>query len=171
MRSTIIPAQITTVEDKIAGNLNITQVLLLMSPVFFSIALYGVYPPLMNFTWYKAGLIFIVLTLCVLLSIRVKEKLVLEWLIVYIRFTRRPSFYIFDKNDPMGRDMHLPNPNVEPVIEIADSHKGASRPIKSPLSVEDEARFEQLLSADKVSIAIKPLKKGGLHVALEQVEI
>jgi len=29
MRTTIIPAQITTVEDKIAGSLNMTQILIL----------------------------------------------------------------------------------------------------------------------------------------------
>jgi hypothetical protein len=33
MRTRVIPAQITTVEDRIAGNLNLTQILLLMIPV------------------------------------------------------------------------------------------------------------------------------------------
>ena len=42
MRTTVIPAQITTVEDKIAGSLNLTQILILMIPVFWATIVYAV---------------------------------------------------------------------------------------------------------------------------------
>jgi len=35
MRTRVIPAQITTVEDKIVGNLNLMQMAILMVPIFF----------------------------------------------------------------------------------------------------------------------------------------
>lgn len=44
MRSTVIPAQVTTVEDTIAGNLTITQIMLLIAPVLLSTAIYAVVP-------------------------------------------------------------------------------------------------------------------------------
>jgi hypothetical protein len=34
MRTTVIPAQITTVEDRIAANLNLTQIILLLASLF-----------------------------------------------------------------------------------------------------------------------------------------
>ena len=44
MRSTVIPAQITTVEDKIAGNFNLVQILLMMAPVLIATLLYTIIP-------------------------------------------------------------------------------------------------------------------------------
>ena len=40
MRTTVVPAQVTTVEDKIAGNLGLSQLLLLTLPVFGGSALF-----------------------------------------------------------------------------------------------------------------------------------
>ena len=53
MKVRSIPAQITTVEDKIAGNLNLTQILLLMIPVFWLMIVYTIFPPYMEFSVYK----------------------------------------------------------------------------------------------------------------------
>ena len=35
MRTTIVPAQMTTVEDRIAGNLNFTQIFLLVTALLY----------------------------------------------------------------------------------------------------------------------------------------
>ena len=45
MKTAIVPAQVTTVEDKVAGNLNLTQLLLIASPVFVRGVIYAVFPP------------------------------------------------------------------------------------------------------------------------------
>jgi len=45
MKTTTVPAQVTTVEDRLAGNLSLTQLLLLVCPVFVSCLIYVVFPP------------------------------------------------------------------------------------------------------------------------------
>jgi len=83
MRTTVIPAQITTVEDKIAGNLNITQILILMVPVFWTTIVYTLFSPVMRLAWYKIPLVIVVLFLCLILSLRIKGKVLVEWLLVF----------------------------------------------------------------------------------------
>jgi hypothetical protein len=53
MRSTVIPAQITTVEDKITGNLSLTQIILLIIPVFILTILFSLVPPVMKLGIFK----------------------------------------------------------------------------------------------------------------------
>jgi len=60
MRTTIIPAQITTIEDKIAGSLNFSQILLLMAPVLWGTLVYTLFSPVMKIAPYKIGLVLFV---------------------------------------------------------------------------------------------------------------
>ena len=64
MRTTIIPAQITTVEDKIAGSLNMTQILILMFPVLWTAIVYLILYPAMKLTLYKLPAISVVAIIC-----------------------------------------------------------------------------------------------------------
>ncbi len=80
MRTTIIPAQITTVEDKIAGSLNLNQILILMIPVFWAAIVYAFLVPIMKLSTFKLGLILIVAFICLILAFRIKEKIIAEWL-------------------------------------------------------------------------------------------
>ena len=85
MRTTIIPAQITTIEDKIAGSLNMTQILILMFPVLWTALIYILFAPAMKLVPYKLGLIGVVIMICLILVIRIKDKIVAEWLGVVLR--------------------------------------------------------------------------------------
>src|SRR5450830_86906 len=99
MRTTIIPAQITTVEDKIAGSLNMTQILILMFPVLWTATIYILCMPSMKLTPYKLGLIFLAVIVCITLSLRIKEKIVAEWLGVFFTYHLRPKYWLYNKND------------------------------------------------------------------------
>ena len=94
-----IPAQITTVEDKIAGSLNLTQMTLLIIPVFVFMAIYVVFAPSMQFAWYKIPLFILSGSIPPILAIRIKEKIVLTWLVILLRYNLRPAYYLFNKND------------------------------------------------------------------------
>ena len=48
MKTQVIPAQITTVEDKIVGSLTFSQLLLLLTPVALVALIYAFMPPLME---------------------------------------------------------------------------------------------------------------------------
>jgi hypothetical protein len=67
MKVTVIPAQVTTIEDRIVGNLTLKQVALLIMPIFFSAAILTFTPPFMDFSYYKIIPIAIVAILCIVL--------------------------------------------------------------------------------------------------------
>ena len=82
MKTTIIPAQITTVEDKIAGNLNLTQIIILMIPVLWTAFVYVGLPPATKLSLYKLPLILLVVFVCMTLALRIKGKVVYNWLFI-----------------------------------------------------------------------------------------
>ena len=53
MRTTVIPAQITTVEDRIGANLNLTQIVLLLASLFIATFIYATFPPKLVISFFK----------------------------------------------------------------------------------------------------------------------
>ena len=146
MRTTIIPAQITTVEDKIAGSLNMTQILILMFPVLWTAIIYILFAPIMKLVAYKLGLIGIVTLICLVLVIRIKDKVVAEWLGVVLRYHFRPRFWLYNKNDTSNRIIDIPEIPDIAVIK-RKSTKMASNDQKTEIYISDLVRLEQLLDS------------------------
>lgn len=167
MRTTVIPAQITTVEDKIAGNLNLTQVFILMVPVFFGTAVYVFFPPFFRFALYKIAVISVVTLISLLLSLRIKGKVVVNWLIVLLTYNLRPKFYVFNKNDLYQRDLCLP------VAKNADRKAVLQKEAKakSGFVSKDFLKIQKYLKNPKYALSLKPKKKGGFYVALNEIEL
>ena len=164
MRNTVIPAQITTVEDKIAGNLNLTQILLLMTPVLITTLFYSLLTPAMKLTTIKMILIGLSSLVCGILAIRVKGRVILNWLAVFIKFKLRPSFFVFNKNDCYLREIEVPikNNNQVKVVKKLPVLKTE----KSLLEV-DAVKLLHVLNNQKNSLRFVFNQKGGLHVAVE----
>lgn len=59
MKTSIVPAQITTVEDKVAGNLSLPQLFLLSAPIFIGSLVYLIFPPFMGAASYKLVIVFV----------------------------------------------------------------------------------------------------------------
>jgi hypothetical protein len=117
MRTTIIPAQVTTVEDTIAGNLTLTQIMLLIAPVLLSTAIYAVLPEKMVLSAYKIPLIIVTSFIFVSLSLRIKGRLVLHWLMVLSSYLLRPHIYVFNKNTLFSRPMVIqPAPKKSAIV-------------------------------------------------------
>jgi len=167
MRTSIIPAQITTVEDKIAGNLNLTQVGILMVPVFLGTAIYCFLPPLMHFAIYKVIIVAFITIIALLLSLRIKGKVVANWLSVLFKFNLRPKFYVFNKNDIYQRDLYLPT--VKKAYQKAILPREAKA--TSALVSKDLLKIKKYLKNPKYALSLKPKKKGGLYVALNEIEL
>ncbi len=170
MRTRVIPAQITTVEDKIAGSLNLPQILLLMLPVFWSTVVYAVLPPTMHLAWYKLPLVLCVALLSLTLALRVKGKLIAQWLVILLRYTLRPKYYVFNKNEVYLRDLHLPVFEKKP-FNLFKKAKATKKATVPDLTFENTEliRLEQVLATNQLSWRLKADKKGGFHVAFEQV--
>lgn len=164
MRTTIIPAQITTVEDKLAGNLNFTQLLLLIFPVFISTALYIVLFPAMELAVYKLVIMAVLTTCCLVLAIRIKEKLVLEWLQLILRYNLRPARYVHSKDRVTARTVDLPDvPKPAPAITKAKQQSAKVTQVTE--NMRDFIQLEYLLQTQ--SLSFKFAKKGELHVSME----
>jgi hypothetical protein len=170
MRTTVIPAQITTVEDKIAGNLNLTQILLLMVPVFWTTIVYSVFSPAMQLAWYKIPVVLIVSLISIALSLRIKGKVVLNWIIVLLRFNIRPRFYLFNKNDVFMRLVDLPVFEKKKVKLFKKSlAKKNAKTISPGFGFSELVKLENLIKNPKYTLSFKAGKKGGMHVAFKQV--
>ena len=169
MKTVVIPAQITTVEDKIAGNFNLTQIMLLMAPVFWTVLVYTVFAPRMQLTMYKVPIIFLVTLVCIALSIRIKEKVVLSWVIILLTYNLRPKYYLLDKNDSYLRTIDLPvfEKTKRNLLKKEATNKLETKKAFS-FSIRDLVRLEGLLKNPSYSFSLKSQKKGGLHVVFEQ---
>jgi hypothetical protein len=152
MRTNIIPAQITTVEDKIAGSLNMTQILLLLSPVLWTALVYILLPIPMKLTGYKVPLIVIASIGFTILAIRIRGKIILEWLSVLITYRLRPKVYVFNKNSLYERQIDLPEINNQ--VQITKSVKISKKSKSSDaLSVTDLVKLETLMNSGKLAVS------------------
>lgn len=167
MRSTIVPAQVTTVEDKIAGSLGISQILLLTVPIFGGSALFVLLPPFFNYAPYKIAMILCFAVFCGLLAIRIKGKILLSWLVITLQYNLRPRYYVFDKNDAHLRDMNTAKITIDESETV--KAKKPQRHRLPQLSTVDLMRVEELIANPEANLHIKTNRKGELSVHFTEV--
>ena len=158
MKTTLIPAQITTVEDKIAGNLNMTQIVLFLAPLFLSTFIYATLPEKMRFNPYKIVMIILTFIVFLTLAVRIKERLILTWLLLLISYQFRPHIFIFNKNESYLREENFPKTQKakdQALKESAQEKKKA----KTILSLKNLIQLENLINGQNTEIAIKLNKK------------
>jgi len=167
MRSTIVPAQITTVEDRVAGNLGISQLLLLITPVFGGSALYVILPPFFGYAEYKIGIIVIIALLCGILAIRIKGKIILLWAVVRLKYNLRPMFYVYNKNSIYARHIVPSTVKEEPAAVV--NSIGAKRKKIAGITATDLLKVQQLVLNPNANVRFTTTKKGELRVHLTEV--
>lgn len=169
MKSTIVPAQITTVEDKVAGNLSLSQLLLLTAPLFIGSAIYIILPPNLGFSAYKIVLMVILGTVFSLLAVRIKGRILLLWVMVIAQYSLRPRYHIFDKNDSHLRDIEIEAKPREVLAENMATNK--TKPVVIPrLGVADIVRLQEIMANPKANLHFKTDKKGALNVHITEVK-
>jgi hypothetical protein len=166
MRATAIPAQITTVEDRIVGSLNLSQLLLLATPIFGGGLLYAMSPPMLAVSAYKILLLALFTGIGGILAIRIKGMIVLHWVAILFRYWQRPRYYVFDKHSMHGRQQHKVMP--EEVNEVATEAPEHVR-LRPSLSLEDLTKVQELIRNPAANIAYE-IRKGGLYVRITEVE-
>lgn len=168
MKTQVIPAQITTVEDKIAGNLNLTQILLLLFPAFWTTLVFTFFSPRLHFTFYKLPLVLGVLVLCLVLALRIKGKVVLSWVVTILHYNLRPKYYVFNKNEIYLRNLDIPDLKNKTKVQTKKAEEKVEIKTKPITSIADLVKLDGLLSNPKYSFSFKSTKKGGMNVAFEQ---
>lgn len=165
MRTTVVPAQVTTVEDRIAGNLTFSQVILLVFGLMVCAALYLGLEPQSRPSQPKLALMALQFALFGILSLRVGGKIVAEWLAVYSRYFSRPRIYVFTKNDTAGR---LAYQSDVPKGEEIGFQEAPKRRAIARLSLLERSHISGLMDDPSLSIRFEP-KKGGVDVSLVQL--
>ena len=168
MRSQVIPAQITTVEDKIAGNLSLSQIMLLLSPVLIATFIYAFLPPTMMLVWYKLALALIFAVFCITLAIRVKGRIIASWLAVLLRYNARPKYYVYNKNAVIHREIIKPELPMVAELEKEVAENVNLTHNTSP-KIKDILQLNHILDTTDFNFIYRAGKKGGLNVAFEKI--
>lgn len=143
--------------------------MLLMFPVFWATIVYALFIPRLELAWYKLPLVLLVLFLCLALSVRIKGKVAINWLVIILRYNVRPKYYVFDKNDAFLRTLDLPVFEKKQRSAFGKTASKEQAKKKAPdFSIADLVRFEGLLTDPKFSFSFKSSRKGGLYVAFEK---
>lgn len=168
MKTTVVPAQVTTVEDKVAGNLSFTQLLLMTVPIFLNGVLFILFPPLFRLTPLKFTIGMTLALACFVLAFRFKGKLLLNWIIVLVRYNNRPRFYLFNKNDAYLRDTAMQNESeqeamVQEVVEVK------TLPYQTIIPTPEMVRLESAVTDPRARFQLK-VTRGGLRVHIHEVK-
>ena len=168
MKVTVVPAQVTTVEDRVAGNLSFSQLILFAIPVFGGSLLYAILPPFMGASLYKIVFISIFALICTVLAIRIKGKIVLLWLITLLRYRLRPRRYIFDKNTSVSREDY---PVVPDITEISSQVPKEEKRVAIPLlGLSEKAYLYDMLNDPIGRLRFDITKKGGINVSIPEAK-
>lgn len=167
MKVTVVPAQVTTIEDRIIGSLGLSQILMLSLPVFGGTLLYVSLPPILHAAVYKLVIISLLFAICGLMAIRIKGKILLFWLITVIRFNLRPRYFVFNKRTLHGREQY----NHPLKIDEAEDTKPVKQMVKKKLSLTtaDLVKVYGMLENPAANVYFE-MKKGALHVHATEVK-
>lgn len=169
MKTTTVPAQVTTVEDKIAGSLSLYQLMLLCAPIFVSAVGYILIPPMLKFTITKLVLFVILAFIFCALSIRLRGKLIIQWIVIIGRYNLRPRYYVYSKND-----LHLRHFKPKAQATVKSSSVVAVKKIQHPkppkLPVPQLLRLQATVNDPRAKLNFKTSRKGGLSVHITQIK-
>lgn len=167
MKTAVVPAQVTTVEDRIAGNLGLNQLLLLITPVFVGSVAYVVLPPFFRGEVYKY-ILMVIMALCAgILSIRIKGVIVLLWLVKLVRYYSRPRLYVYDKRSLSGRDVAVALPQTSTSeVEVSIKHR---HDIASKLTLAETITAQELLQNPLANPSFE-IRKGGMYVRFTDIK-
>ena len=168
MKVTVVPAQVTTVEDRIIGNLGFSQMLLMIIPVFVSAGLFALLPPFMGSALYKYLIMGILALVCCILAIRIKGKILAFWLVTILRYNVRPKYYLFNKNTSALRQDYPPI--VEPKAEQKTDEMKKERVARPRLNTPETAKVLATIENPAAKFRFETTKKGGLNVRLTEIE-
>lgn len=168
MKIAVVPAQVTTVEDRIIGSLGFSQILLLMIPVFASAGIFVVAPPLMGGAVYKYVVMGIVAMIFCALAIRIKGKILAFWLVTILRYNLRPKYYLFNKNViTLREDYPMKRKQQDPGKEAT---KEKVRIIRPQLDIPTTARVLAAIENPAANVRFETGKRGDLRVRFTEVE-
>lgn len=163
MRTTTVPAQVTTLEDRVIGNMGGTQSVLVIIATLCATAIYIFLPPFFAYDGYKLLPMGCIAAACGLLAIKVRGRIILAWIIVMGRYVVRPRYYIYDKRSTYLRDISVPSP-VKEEIEVVKTELPRKSVSRSYLAAHEAIAVEEFVANPQTDLHIKTDRKGRLSV-------
>ncbi len=165
MKTSVVPAQITTIEDKIAGNMTFPQILLLVISLVLGTIIYVIVPPSSRLSVIKIIAIVVQFLILGLLALRVKGQTMADRLMILLRYALRPRLYLFTKNDLATRDVAvLEKAKKTAKVNNDLTKKKQAVPEKPKL---DQSMLDRFLTDPSLNIRLELTKKGGIDVSLK----
>jgi hypothetical protein len=168
MKITVVPAQVTTVEDRVAGNLGFSQLALFALPVFGGALLYAILPPSMEYSLYKIIVVGAIAIISGILAIRIKGKIVLLWIVTLLRYNLRPRLYLFNKNINCYREDYPEPPKV--LTRKSNAKKIRKFAVLPKLTGHEQARLYVSMDNPVNRLCFETNKKGGLNVRITEIQ-
>jgi hypothetical protein len=159
MKHINVPAQVTTIEDKIVGDLTLTQLSLMVLAIFLDFAAYASLPRAMHLSMYKFVFVFILTSLLFASAIKINGKIVLVWFMTLSRYRFRQKLYVFNKNSNYLRTYSCDKEDKK-FTEETKHHATKSKAAPSA--------FEDLSRLDNFNFTFKQEKKGKFHVYITE---
>lgn len=169
MKMTVVPAQVTTVEDRIIGNLGFSQILLLVIPIFLCAGIFGLIPPFMGGAAYKYVAMGVAVLVFCILAIRIKGRIVASWAATLLRYNTRPKYYIFNKNVMTLRENYTISKEQQESEKVAVIKPVKKAPIHR-LDIPSTARVLAAIENPATRVRFETGKKGNLYVRLTEIE-
>lgn len=169
MKRSVVPAQITTVEDRIFGGLAPHQLVLMLAPLCFGFLMYAVMPPNFHLTPYKICVAVVLEIIGATLSIRIKDKIVLLWLITVLRYNLRPRYYLYNKNDTFLRPAIVDEAEIEAATE-EKAPIAVSAPKMPSLALGDAIRVQEIMADPRANLRYITRKDGKLSVVIQEIK-
>ncbi|HSX47555.1 MAG TPA: PrgI family protein [Patescibacteria group bacterium] len=119
MIETIVPAQVTTVEDKVAANLTVKQLFILIIATITDLLIFILIPTYFKLTIFKICLILSLSLIALVAILKIKDDLVLNWLILLSKYYLRPKIIIYTKKDICFREDYRENKKSKKTINTA----------------------------------------------------
>lgn len=166
MKISRVPAQITTVEDKLVGNFSMQQAVLLGIPIVIGFIAVIILPPFNEVVLYKKVIIGISVVACGLLAVRVKGRIAAGWLRLFMIYSARPQYYVYDKNSSYLRETNVSEPNSEePAISIPKQVRYASA-----IPPREFMRLKQFATDTQAGMKFRVGRKGELNVHITETK-
>ena len=104
MKTSIVPAEITTLEDSITAKLSLTQVIILVVPIILTVLIFCLTPPLFKFAYWKIIIVVGAGLPIISLALKIKSKLIFYWLLLLAKYYLRPKNYFLTIPSTKGCD-------------------------------------------------------------------
>ncbi len=150
MKQVTIPAQITSVEDKIAANLTLKQLGILLSGAILDLLVFSLIPKAFHLNFIKVILILFFFSISGSSALRIKGEICMQWFFLITKYFFRPRYYVFDKNTAQD-------------IKINHIHQATPFPLSAQSNLFNLKPLNNIVELNLIRT------KKGLHAAVSEI--